>query len=115
MRLFVGVPTAATDLPVMAVQSIHAKRRPPKGRFPWTFVSQKLLRCGVREEPKGVCMPVDAGPVRKPKFFCDGRRGAPPNEGGLNLFSVIVAAHRAIPLVPSKVHRCVCISFEAHA
>jgi hypothetical protein len=59
------------------------------------------------KQPKRVRVPVDAGPICKPVFLSNGRRGAPAYEGRFNLFPLRVRADRASPLVSSKVHRCI--------
>ena len=79
------------------------------------FQSRPHVVLALLEQSKRVRVPVDAGPVRKPEFLCNGRRRAPADKGRLYLFALLVGADRASSLEPSKVHRCVRPALLAHA
>jgi hypothetical protein len=77
--------------------------------------SRPHVALALLEQSKRVRVPVDAGPVRKPEFPCNGHRRVPADKGRIYLFALLVGSDRESSLVPSKVHRCVRPSLLAHA
>ena len=66
------------------------------------------------EQSKRVRVPVNAGPICQPEFLRNGRWGTPADEGSFNFLPLLMAADRASPLVPAKVHRCIRSARLAH-
>jgi hypothetical protein len=60
--------------------------------------ARTLAYLALWEQSKRMSMTVDAGPVCQSVFLRNGRRGAPADEGWLDLIPLLMAADRGAPL-----------------